>query len=61
MYRQHLQLRQYINPLNSELNPICNFLALLGANPILHVSGVRVNIYIAVNGITWNVLSITSL
>jgi hypothetical protein len=31
------------NPLNAELNPICHFLALLGAHPILHVSGVRVN------------------
>jgi hypothetical protein len=25
------------------LNPFCHFLALLGAHPILHVSGVRVN------------------
>jgi len=31
-----------INPLNAELNPICHFVALLGAHPILHVSGVRV-------------------
>jgi hypothetical protein len=30
-------------PLNAELNPICHFLALLGAHLILYVSGVRVN------------------
>jgi len=29
-------------PLNAELNPICHFLALLGAHHILHVSRVRV-------------------
>jgi len=32
-----------INPLNAELNPICHFLALLGAHHILHVSRIRVN------------------
>jgi hypothetical protein len=32
-----------INPLNTELNPICHFLALLGAHHILHVSRIRVN------------------
>ena len=32
-----------INPLNAELNPICNLLALLGAHHIFHVSGLRVN------------------
>jgi hypothetical protein len=31
-----------INPLNSELNPICHLLALLGTHPILHVSRIRV-------------------
>jgi len=31
-----------INTLNAKLNPICHFLALLGAHHILHVSGVRV-------------------
>jgi hypothetical protein len=35
--------RHYINPLNTELNPICHLLALLGAHHILHVSRVRVN------------------
>jgi hypothetical protein len=34
---------ELINPLNAELNPIYNFLALLEAHPILHISGVRVN------------------
>jgi len=33
-----------INPLNAELNPICYFLALLGAHHFLHVSRIRVNI-----------------
>jgi len=32
-----------INPLNTELNPICHLLALLGAHHILHVSRVRIN------------------
>jgi hypothetical protein len=31
----------YINPLNTELNPICHLLALL-AHPILHISRIRV-------------------
>jgi len=30
------------NPLNAELNPICHFLALLGAHHILHVSRLSV-------------------
>jgi hypothetical protein len=33
-----------LKPLNAELNPICHFLALLGAHHILHVSRIRVNI-----------------
>jgi hypothetical protein len=32
------------NPLNTELNPICHLLALLGARHILHVSRIRVNV-----------------
>ena len=31
-----------INPLNTELNPICCLLALLGAHHFLHVSRIRV-------------------
>jgi len=30
--------------LNTELNPICHFLALLGAHPILHISRIRVKL-----------------
>ena len=32
------------NPLNAELNPICYFLALLGAHHFLHVSRIRVKL-----------------
>ena len=32
-----------INPLNTELNPTCHLLALLGAHHILHVSMIRIN------------------
>ena len=32
-----------VNPLNVELNPICHFLALLGAHHIFHISRIRVN------------------
>jgi len=39
-------LRNIINPLNAKLNSICPVLALLGAHHILHVSRVRVNIYV---------------
>ena len=31
-------------PLNSELNPVCHLLALVGAHHILHVSRVRVKV-----------------
>jgi hypothetical protein len=31
-----------INPLNAELNPTCDLLALLGAHHIFHVSRMRV-------------------
>jgi len=37
------RLEQF-NPLNAELNTICNLLELLGAHHILHISGVRVNV-----------------
>jgi len=33
---------QRIKPLNTELNPICHLLALLGARYIFHVSSIRV-------------------
>ena len=37
-----LSLGGFVNPLNAELNPICYFLALLGAHHFLHVSRIRV-------------------
>ena len=36
-------LQADFNPLNAELNSICNLLVLLGAQPILHISRIRVN------------------
>jgi len=52
-----------INPLNAKLNPICHFLALFGAHPILHVSRIRVNIsrkseYLYLKHAVQNVMSI---
>ena len=38
-----IQILKSINPLNTQLNPIRNFLALLGTHHILHVSSIRVN------------------
>jgi hypothetical protein len=32
-----------INPISTQLNPICHFVALLGAQHILHVSRIRAN------------------
>ena len=40
------------NTLNTELNPICRLLALLGAHHILHVSRIRVNILNGRRGVT---------
>jgi len=37
----------FINPLNAKLSPICHFLALLGAHPILHVRRIRVNLILS--------------
>jgi hypothetical protein len=39
-------LKNNINPLNAELNPICHLLALLGGATIVVVSRLRVKIYI---------------
>jgi len=36
--------RQKFYLINTELNPICHLLALLGAHHILHVSGIRVKV-----------------
>jgi hypothetical protein len=43
-----------INPLNAKLNPICHFMALLGAHHILHVNRIRVKK-------AWNYISTVSL
>ena len=40
--RRNCLLKHVINPLNGELNPIYNFLPLLGAHHILYVGRVRV-------------------
>jgi len=45
-----LSLRRF-NPLNAELNPICQLLALLGAHHILHVGRIRINGNYAVKAI----------
>jgi len=37
-----LVMCQEFNPLNTEVNPICHLLVLLGAHPILHISRIRV-------------------
>jgi transposase len=34
----------FINPLNTELNPICHLLSLLGSHHIFHVSKIRVKL-----------------
>jgi hypothetical protein len=41
-------IHNILKPLNAELNPICHFLAVLGAHPIFHVSRIRVNFQEAV-------------
>jgi hypothetical protein len=38
----NVKIFSMFNPLNAELNPICQLLALLGAHPILHISRIRV-------------------
>jgi hypothetical protein len=37
-------IHSVLKPLNTQLNPICDLLALLEAHHILHVSRIRVNI-----------------
>ena len=36
-------IREKINPLNADLNPICHLLAFLGSHHIFHVSRIRFN------------------
>jgi hypothetical protein len=37
-------VKRWVNPLNTELNPICHLLALLEAHHILHITRIRVNV-----------------
>jgi hypothetical protein len=50
---------EFFNPLNDDLNPIYHFLALLGAHPILHVSGVRVNEKLEEGRSSWHCIIIS--
>jgi hypothetical protein len=42
------------NLLNTELNPICHLLVLVGAHPVFHISRIRVNLTAAlhISGVT---------
>jgi hypothetical protein len=40
----HSEIHKLIKPLDAELNPIHQLLALLGAHTILHVSRIKVNL-----------------
>ena len=44
IYQHRVSLNTILNPLNPELNPICYFLALLGAHHFLQVSMIRVKL-----------------
>ena len=44
VHRNILKSDSKLNPLNSELNPICYLLALLGAHHFLHVSRIRIKL-----------------
>jgi len=49
------------NPLNTQLNPICHLLALLGAHHILHGSRIRVNSLIEISSNPWEFLVFSAL
>jgi len=42
LHVSRVRVKGHFNPLNAQLNPICQLLALLGAHHILHVSRIRV-------------------
>jgi len=44
LFFKEFKIETEINPLNTELNPICHMLALLGAHLILHISRIRVKL-----------------
>jgi hypothetical protein len=46
------------NPLNADLNPIFQLLALIGARPILHVIRIRVNCIITL--VLFHIVSTTT-
>jgi len=46
-------MTKHINPLNTELNPICHLLALLGGATIVVVSRLRVKGYIHSYHLHW--------
>jgi len=41
------------NPLNAELSPICNLLALIGAHHILHINRIRVKTNVYIKYLKW--------
>jgi hypothetical protein len=43
-YNARRKLDIHVNPLNTELNPICHLLTLLEAYPIFHISRIRVKL-----------------
>jgi len=45
----------YINPLKTELKPLCHLLALIGAHHILHVSRIRVKILCRTTVFLWRI------
>jgi len=51
LFNDDVRSSEYVefNPLNAELNPICNLLALLGAHHILHISRIRVMVGCSMN------------
>jgi hypothetical protein len=42
---ENIEMPNFINPLNAELNPIRHFIALAGAHHFVHVSRIRVKIH----------------
>ena len=68
-----LSIIRSLNPLNAELNPFYQLLALLGAHNIFHISRIRVNTVLTITGICdtsyvdcllvrsgWNITSVTN-
>jgi transposase len=47
----------WFNPLNTELNPICHLLALLGAPHILNICRIRVKLFLKLVILYWLTLA----